>query len=122
MVLGALLGMLVMLMASSLQAKELVLEAEIIEGSADITLPDLEQNRIRYALLHHKQQKDRLVLSAWLRSSGGIRVSFQAQDGTVYQAVLQRLHHCFGRGLLLYTAPVLLEAKATILLRLETKD
>jgi hypothetical protein len=115
-------AMLVVLIASSVHAKVLILEAEIMESSADIALPGLSQNRMGYAILHHKRQQDRPALSAWLRSHAGASVVFQTQDGIEHQAVLQRLTHCFGRGLLLYTAPVRLEAKAVILLRLEVTD
>jgi hypothetical protein len=121
-VLGACVGALVVLIASSVHAKMLVLEAEVMEGSMDIVLPGPEPGRVRYAILHHKYQKDQPILSAWLRRHGGAHISFQTQDGTVHRAVLQRLKHCFGRGLLLYTDPVPLEAKTVILLRLETTD
>jgi hypothetical protein len=113
---------LVVLIAASGQAQGLILEAEVLEGSADIMLPGLTHNQVRYVLVHHKHQKDQATLATWLRGHGDARVSFQTPDGTVHQAVLQRLKHCFGRGLLLYTDPVRLEAKAMIRLRLEAPD
>jgi hypothetical protein len=120
--LRALVGTFVVLIAVSVQAQGLVLEAEVMEGSADIELSGLTPNQVRYVILHHKHQKDQASLAAWLRRHGAARVSFQTLDGTVHQAILQRLKHCFGRGLMLYTDPVRLEAKAVIRLRLEEGD
>jgi hypothetical protein len=120
--LRAFMGTLAVLIAASGQAQGLVLEAEILEGSADIALPGLTPNQVRYVLLHHKHQKDQATLAAWLRGHADARVSFQTLDGTVHPAILQRLKHCFGRGLLLYTDPVRLEAKAVIRLRLEAPN
>jgi phage-related protein len=121
-ILVAFIGTLMVLIATSVQAQGLILEAEVLEGAADIALPGLNHDQVRYVILHHKHQKDQASLAAWLRRHGGTRVSFQTLDGTVHQAVLQRLKHCFGRGLLLYTDPVRLETKAVIRLRLEATD
>ena len=120
--LRALVGTLVVLLAVSVQAQGLVLEAEVMEGSEGVELPGLTPHQIRYAILHHKQRKDQASFAAWLRGHGAARVSFQTLDGTTHQAVLQRLKHCFGRGLLLYTDAVRLEAKAVIRLRLGEAD
>ena len=122
MIRGAFMAALVLLIAASIQAQGLALDAEVMESSADLALPGLTHDQVRYAILHHKQQKDQASLAAWLRSHGSTRISFQTLDGTVHQAVLQRLKHCFGRGLLLYTDPVRLEAKAVIRLRLGEAD
>ena len=45
-------------------------------------------------------------------------VSFFAGDGSAHQAILHRLKHCFGRGLLLYTDSVSLAEKGVIRLEL----
>ena len=100
------------------QSQELALEAEVMEGSSAIELPGIAPKQLRYAVVHHKQQKHQARIAAWLRNHGGGRISFQTRDGVVHQAVLQRLKHCFGRGLLLYTDPVPLEAKDVIRLQL----
>jgi hypothetical protein len=114
--LTALLRALVLSIPLSVHAQALVLEAEVMEGSADIELAGAEQ--VRYAIVHHKHQKDQASLAHWLRNHQDARVSFQTRDGTLHPAVLQRLKDCFGRGLLLYTAPVQLGAKDTIRLQL----
>ena len=49
----------------------------------------------------------------------GAQVEFRTQDGETHPAVLHRLKHCFGRGLLLYSAPVDFKEKDVIELRLE---
>jgi hypothetical protein len=67
--LGAFMGTLAVLIAASVQAQGLVLEAEVLEGSAAIALPGLTHDQVRYVLLHHKHQKDQASLAAWLRST-----------------------------------------------------
>jgi hypothetical protein len=119
MMLRALIGILVLLCAVSAQAQGLVLEAQIMEASSDIELPGLGTNRVRYAVLHHKHQKDQESLAAWLQHHAGARVSFETLDGAAHEAVLERLKHCFGRGVLLYTDAVRLKEKDVIRLRLE---
>jgi hypothetical protein len=114
------LGMLALLISVSVQAQRLILEAEVLEGSADIELSG--PTRVRYAILHHKHQKDQASFAAWLRHHGDAHVSFQTLDGASHEAVLQRLKHCFGRGLLLYTDAVRLEQKDVIRLQLGAND
>ena len=107
---------LVALLPACAQAQGLVLEGEIMEGSAAIELPGAAH--VRYAIVHHRYQEDQASLAEWLRHHSDPHVSFQTRDGTVHTAVLERLKDCFGRGLLLYTDPVQLEAKDTIRLQL----
>jgi len=114
--LKTLLWTLVFLVPACVQAQGLLMEAEVMQGSSDIELPGAAH--VRYAILHHKHQKDQASLAHWLRNHQDARVSFQTGDGTPHPAVLQRLKDCFGRGLLLYTAPVQLGAKDTIWLQL----
>jgi hypothetical protein len=118
--LRALMGVLAFLVSLWVQAETLSLEAEVLEGSGAIELPG--PTRVRYAILHHKQQKDQANFAAWLRHHGDAHVSFQTLDGAYHKAVLQRLKHCFGRGLLLYTDAVRLEEKDVIRLRLGADD
>jgi hypothetical protein len=118
--LRGLAGMLAFLVSVSVQAETLILEAEVLEGSGDIELPG--PTRVRYAILHHKQQKDQAGFAAWLRHHRDAHISFRTLDGASHEAVLQRLKHCFGRGLLLYTAAVRLEEKDVIRLQLSAND
>jgi len=112
----------VLLMAMSAHAQALVLEAEVMEGSAEVALPGLAHARVRYAVLHHKHQQDQASLADWLQHHAGARVSFETLDGTAHEAVLERLKPCFGRGLLLYTDPVPLKEKDVVRLQLEGKN
>jgi hypothetical protein len=118
--LRTLVGLLAFLASVSVPAEPLILEAEVLEGSEDIQLTG--PTRVRYALLHHKQQKDQASFAAWLRHHGGAHVSFKTRDGASHEAVLQRLKHCFGRGLLLYTDAVRLQEKDVIRLQLDAND
>lgn len=118
--LRGLVGVLAFLISVSVPAERLILEAEVLEGSADIELPG--PTRVRYAILHHKYQQDQASFAAWLRHHADAHVSFQTLDGAAHQAVLQRLKHCFGRGLLLYTDAVRLEEKDVIHLQLDAND
>jgi len=112
------IGTLLLLFASEAGCAGLALEAEVLEAS-QVALPGSASDQIGYVLLHHKHQKDQAQLSAWLHQHSGARVEFEMADGTVHPGALQRLKHCFGRGLLLYANPVPLKEKMVIRLRLE---
>ena len=62
-------------------------------------------NGVRYILLHHANSADRETLSKWLKAFSGTEVKF-IFAGKEYKGILCRLAHCFGRGLLIYTADV----------------
>ena len=62
-------------------------------------------NGVRYILLHHANSADRETLSKWLKAHSGTEVKFTFQHKE-YKGILCRLAHCFGRGLLIYTADV----------------
>jgi hypothetical protein len=112
-------GLLLIALGTAARCDTPALEAEVLEASQAVMLPGTSQDRIRYLILHHKHQADRERLSAWLHRHGGAEVVFETTDGTTHAAVLQRLKHCFGRGLLLYADAVELKEKAVIRLRLE---
>jgi len=114
------LWILLSLVPLCVQAQGLVVEAEVMEASSDIELPGAAH--VRYAILHHKHERDQASLAQWLRHHKGARVSFQTRDGASHPAVLQRLKACFGRGLLLYADPVQLGTKETIRLSLAATD
>ena len=116
------IGILLLLLALPVRAGEEVLQAEVLEGSHAVEVPGAAHDEIRYLVLHHKQQKDQVRLSEWLRRHGGARMSFRTLDGAAHAAVLQRLKHCFGRGLLLYADAVDLQDKDVIELRLPTSE
>jgi len=112
------IAVLVLVFAPPVDAAELTLEAEVLEPTTEVELPALSPHPVQFLVLHHKHDQDQASLAAWLRQHGGAQVTFQTLDGTVHQAVLQRLKHCFGRGLLLYTDPVRLKEKDVIRLQL----
>jgi hypothetical protein len=104
------------------RAQELIIEGEVMEGSPAIEVPGFASGQIRYAIVHHKHQKDQASFASWLRRSSGAQIAFETLDGTAHRALIRRLDHCFGRGLLLYSDPVELRAKGVILLRLGQAD
>ena len=112
-----LLGALAVLCSVSATADDLVLDAEVMEAAA-VEVPDLGQASVRYALVHHKHHADQGALARWLQRHDGASVSFRAADGVSHHAVLHRLKHCFGRGLLFYADPVPLHAGDLIRLQL----
>lgn len=116
----AAIGMLLLLFVVPARSEGPVLEAEVLEASQVVDVPGAAQ--IRYLLLHHKHQKDQARLSNWLRRYGGAQMSFQTADGTAHPAVLQRLKHCFGRGLLLYSDAVDLKEKDVIQVTLNARQ
>jgi len=116
------IGTLLFLLALPVRAGEEVLQAEVLEGSYAVEVPGTAPSEVRYLVLHHKRQNDQARLAEWLRQHGGARMSFRTLDGTPHAAVLQRLKHCFGRGLLLYADAVDLHDKDVIELRLPTSE
>ncbi len=99
-------------------AGSLVLDGEVLEGSGSVAVPGLAPESVRYAVVHHYRAQDRSDLSAWLRSRGGSPVTFVTKDGRAHQGVLNRLKHCFGRGLLIFSDPVDLAEKEIVRLEL----
>lgn len=99
-------------------AGPLVLEAEVLESTGSVVVPGLNSESVRYAVVHQHRSQDRSDLSAWLRSRGGSPVTFVTKDGRAHQGVLNRLNHCFGRGLLIFSDPVDLAEKDIVRLEL----
>jgi len=124
--LGLVVGLLWVVLGSLNQAvaraEVLVLEAEVLEGSGPVAVPGTVTGPIRYAIVHHHQAQDQARLSIWLRSQSGSPVTFVTKDGGTHRGVLNRLKHCFGRGLLIYADPVGLAEKDLVRLELPTVD
>jgi hypothetical protein len=118
----AAIGTLLLLLMVPARAETLAMEAEVLEASQVVDVPGAATARIRYLVLHHKHQKDQAHLSDWLHRYAGARMTFQTRDGTTHAAVLQRLKHCFGRGLLLYSDAIDLKEKDVIQVRLDTRQ
>ena len=81
------------------------LPCEVMESSDALKSSSANLNGVRYILLHHANSADRETLSKWLKAYGGTEVKF-IFGGKEYKGILCRLAHCFGRGLLIYTADV----------------
>ena len=89
----------------ALGSEQWVVPCEILETSGAITSTSSKINGIRYLLLRQANSADRETFSDWLKRNGGTEVQFSFKDMS-YRGVLCRLAHCFGRGLLIYTADV----------------
>jgi len=76
-----------------------------MESSDALKSSSANLNGVRYILLHHANSADRETLSKWLKAYSGTEVKFMF-EGKEYKGILCRLAHCFGRGLLIYTADV----------------
>jgi hypothetical protein len=113
-----LVGALLLGSPCSLWAGSLVLEAEVMESAEGIAIPGAGSAQVRSALIHHKHDRDQAAFAQWLRGHQSGVVSFVVSDGNAHQAILHRLKHCFGRGLLLYADDVALAEKAVIRLEL----
>ena len=100
----------------------LMMEAEVLEGSGAMAMPGAAPDPIRYAIVHHHRAQDQARLSTWLRTRSGSLVTFFTKDGVSHQAVLKRLKHCFGRGLLVYSDLVDLAEKDIVRLGLLVEE
>jgi len=81
------------------------LPCEVMESSDALKCSVGKLNGVRYLLLHHANSADRETLSKWLKAHSGNEVKFTFRNKE-YKGILCRLAHCFGRGLLIYTADV----------------
>lgn len=124
--LGLVVGVLWVVLGSVdraiVRAEGLVLEAEVLEGSGPVAVPGAATSPIRSAVVHHYQAQDQARLSIWLRRQSGSPVTFITKDGGTHRGVLNRLKHCFGRGLLIYADPVSLAEKDRMRLELPMTD
>ena len=101
-----LLSFLWLLSASPVLCQDKIkLPCEVMESSEALKSSVGKLNGVRYILLHHANSADRETLSKWLKAHSGTEVKFTFQHKE-YKGILCRLAHCFGRGLLIYTADV----------------
>lgn len=103
---GIFLGILCFFCAPSAFSQEtMTLPCEVMESSHAIKSSMAKLNGVRFLLLHQANSADRETLSNWLTRHSGAEVMFSFK-GEQHKAVLFRLAHCFGRGLLIYSADV----------------
>ena len=81
------------------------LPCEVLEVSPHFQIDSSALKPVHYLLIHHANASDRVRLSRWLKSHTGAEVTFVV-NREEYHGVLCRMAHCFGRGLLIFTAPV----------------
>ena len=81
------------------------LPCEVLEVSPHFQIDSSALKPIHYLLIHHANASDRVTLSKWLKTQSGSEVTFIV-NGEKHKGILCRMAHCFGRGLLIYTAPV----------------
>ena len=62
-------------------------------------------------LVHHATQSARNAFGQWLRAHDGAGITCRLRDGARVDARIFRVKMCFGRGLILTSAPVLIRAK-----------
>ena len=100
------LWFLLLLTASSGFCQDrITLPCEVMESSEALKSSMGKLNGLRYVLIHHANAADRETFSEWLKAHSGTEVKF-VFDRKEYRGILCRLAHCFGRGLLIYTADV----------------
>ena len=81
------------------------LPCEVLEVSPNFQIDSSALKPIHYLLIHHANASDRVTLSKWLKTNSGSQVTFVINDKK-YKGVLCRMAHCFGRGLLVFAAPI----------------
>jgi len=74
--------------------------------------------KVTVVVFHQRDEAERSQLATLLRGHSGEMVEVQAGDGTWRRARMMRLKSCFGRGLLLLTAPAAFSERADFVLRL----
>lgn len=99
--LGLILAMVIGLMAAA-DVRAESLAVAVLESAEESSLLKPEGLVYGYAIVHQARPEDRARLSEWLHTRSGSEVDVMTKDGARHHAVLRRLKHCFGRGLLLY--------------------
>lgn len=92
---------------------EVAIPCEVMETSQAKLTSFSNEVAIHYALIHHRDARERPALSKCLKKQTAHEVSF-CYEGRKCRAILFRLDHCFGRGLLIYFDEVRLKKGAII--------
>ncbi len=95
-------ALLLWIASPAFSSEKIKLKCEVLEVSDALKSASTKLNGIRYILLHHANAEDRGKLSKWLKAHSGTEVTFIINHRE-YEGILNRLAHCFGRGLLIYT-------------------
>lgn len=76
-----------------------------------------DELKVAAIVFHQRDETQRSQLAALLHDHSGEMVEIQGEDGKWRRARMVRLKSCFGRGLLLLTAPAPFSEHAEFLLR-----
>lgn len=97
----------------ALGVDEILMPCEVLEVSGSAKTHSDTIKKVHFMVIHHANAADRTKLSEWLKGNSGTEVKFTVA-GKMYQGVLYRLAHCFGRGLLLYMDGIDVKARDII--------
>ena len=67
-------------------------------------------------LVHHVSEALRNAFAQWLRANNGARIVCRLDDGTKIDGRIFRVKLCFGRGLVLTSAPVAIRPKDVLII------
>jgi hypothetical protein len=67
-------------------------------------------------LVHHASESGRIAFGEWLRAHDGVAISFRSRTGTAFNGRIFRVRMCFGRGLILTRAPVIIRVKDRVMI------
>ena len=62
-------------------------------------------------LIHHANESSRNAFAAWLRAHDRARITCRLPDGTATDGRIFRVKMCFGRGLVVVSAPIRVRAR-----------
>jgi hypothetical protein len=85
-------------LGSALAAPQETLEVEVMEVFSSSTGPSA-------LLVHHADEATRETFANWLRNNSGKQITCELRSKTSFAARIFRISLCFGRGLILVSAP-----------------
>jgi len=85
-------------LGSALAGPQKTLEVEVMEVFSSSTGPSA-------LLVHHADEANRETFANWLRSNSSKQVTCELRSKTAFTARIFRIRLCFGRGLILLSAP-----------------
>ena len=112
---------LVLLNAASVSSQATVpptITCDVLEVSNQYQGDRKELAPLGYLIIRHKNAEDQKKFSDWLKGHNGAGVTFTTPDGVRHHGVVRRLKVCFGRGLLIFTEPVSVKERDSIVVQL----
>ena len=96
------------------QEKPITLQVEVMEVFSSSDGP-------AGFLVHHASEATRNVFAAWIRANSGAAVVCRLRGGTQIEGRIFRVSMCFGRGLILTTAPTPIQIRPRDVLIIELR-